>query len=105
MSLLTSKAGNLFEPIEMNSSYFGMTVYELIGWLGAITFIVAYFLLSIKVLSGSKSLYHILNAIGGACLVINAIELQDNPTFVVNIVWTVIALGAVVRIKNGKKAA
>lgn len=71
-----------------------MKLHELIGWLGAITFIAAYFLLSVRVLKASGVLYHLLNAVGGLCLVINAIYLHDNPTFVVNLVWMLIALVA-----------
>ncbi|UII32775.1 hypothetical protein LVD17_02875 [Fulvivirga ulvae] len=74
-----------------------MKLHELIGWFGAITFIVAYFLLSIKVIRGTGILYHVLNAVGGLCLVINAVYLRDNPTFVVNLVWMLIAIVATVR--------
>ena len=75
-----------------------MTIFEIIGWLGAITFVVAYFLLSIKVLSADKILYHVLNAIGGLCLVVNSFSLNDFPTLFVNFVWMCIALYSVSRI-------
>lgn len=75
-----------------------MFLYTMIGWLGAIIFIAAYFLLSMKFISADKPLYHFLNAAGGICLVINALHLSDLPNVVVNTVWTTIAFFAVYRI-------
>ncbi|MGS2763980.1 CBU_0592 family membrane protein [Sinomicrobium sp. M5D2P9] len=75
-----------------------MFIYPIIGWTGAIIFIIAYFLLSAKLISAEKPLYHYLNAAGGICLVINGLHLSDLPNVVVNAVWTTIALWAVYRI-------
>ncbi len=80
-----------------------MPIFVIIGWIGAITFVVAYFLLSIKVCSADKAIYHILNAVGGLCLVVNSIYLDDTPNFFVNIVWMGIALYSVGRILFFKK--
>ncbi|MEH6682599.1 MAG: hypothetical protein V7724_18805 [Sediminicola sp.] len=71
-----------------------MLLYTIIGWIGALVFILAYLLLSLQILSAKKKLYHVLNAIGGICLIINAVHLRDFPNLVVNAVWAVIALGA-----------
>lgn len=75
-----------------------MFLYSVAGWLGAIIFIIAYFLLSVKYISADKPLYHFLNAAGGICLVINALYLSDLPNVVVNAVWISIAILAVYRI-------
>lgn len=75
-----------------------MIDFSFIGWLGAITFVFAYFLLSIEILSAKRILYHFLNAIGGICLVINSIFLDDPPNFFVNFIWAVIAIYAIFRI-------
>ncbi|WP_435433330.1 CBU_0592 family membrane protein [Zunongwangia endophytica] len=81
-----------------------MTLISLIGWLGAILFIIAYFLLSTGKLSAKRPTYHLLNVIGGICLVVNASKLDDFPNIVVNIVWALIALFALYRIIwNSKK--
>ncbi|MBC9796611.1 CBU_0592 family membrane protein [Sinomicrobium weinanense] len=74
-----------------------MFLYSVAGWLGAIVFVIAYFLLSMKRISANKPLYHLLNAAGGICLIINALHLSDLPNVVVNIVWTSIAFLAVYR--------
>jgi hypothetical protein len=77
--------------------------FSIIGWLGAVAFIVAYLLLSLQVLSAERVLYHILNAVGGLCLVINSIFLDDAPNFFVNLIWAAIALFAVYRIQKTSK--
>ncbi|MGV8135124.1 MAG: hypothetical protein AB2L20_07915 [Mangrovibacterium sp.] len=72
--------------------------YELIGWIGAFSYTLAYVLLIIKRLSPEKQLYHTLNAVGGVCLVINAVALDDMPNLIVNFVWMGIALFAIYRV-------
>lgn len=76
-----------------------MSIYELIGWAGAFSFITAYLLLVAGYLSAEKPLYHIFNALGGIFLTINALHLLDMPTVVVNLVWTVIAAFAIVKVR------
>jgi lipid-A-disaccharide synthase-like uncharacterized protein len=81
-----------------------MGIYELIGWVGAFLFIIAYLLLATGQLSSEKSTYHIMNALGGFCLVVNAMNLSDLPTIVVNAVWGLIALFALFRILKKERA-
>lgn len=66
-----------------------------IGWFGAFIFIVSYLLLSLEYISAQKYFYHILNAVGAICLVINAIVINDHPNIFVNGMWGVIAVFAV----------
>ncbi|MCL6217690.1 CBU_0592 family membrane protein [Zunongwangia pacifica] len=80
-----------------------MTFISFIGWFGAIIFIIAYFLLSAGYLSAQKPTYHVLNVIGGLCLVINAVTLNDFPNILVNIVWALIALFAIYRITKDRR--
>lgn len=75
-----------------------MDLFDMIGWAGAILFISAYALLSLRVFSDRSVVYHTMNAMGGLCLVINALHIHDSPTFTVNLVWMLIALFTVVRI-------
>ena len=49
-----------------------MDIYELIGWVGALSFIAAYLLLVTDKISVEKPFYHILNAMGGICLTLNS---------------------------------
>lgn len=77
-----------------------MTIPQIIGWIGAIVYILAYLLLSLEILKSEKKMFHILNASGALCLIINAIPVNDYPTIVVNIVWGLIALGSIIKIIN-----
>jgi len=75
-----------------------MYIYETIGWFGAFFYILAYGLLIMKRLSSERQLYHTLNAMGGVCLVVNAIALDDMPNLIVNFVWMGIALFAIYKV-------
>lgn len=77
-----------------------MYIYETIGWLGAFSYILAYGLLIMKRLSPEKQTYHALNALGGICLVINAVALDDRPNLIVNFVWMGIALFAIYKVNR-----
>lgn len=81
-----------------------MDLYQLTGWIGVLLFIIAYLLLSLDILSADRLLYHLLNLLGGISLVINAIHISDPPTIVVNGVWGLIAIAAMIKIwKTSKK--
>ena len=75
-----------------------MNIFELIGWLGAVSYIIGYFLLSTKKLSSDQIIYHALNALGGICLVVNSVFLNDSPNFVVNLIWMGIAIYSIIQI-------
>jgi hypothetical protein len=77
-----------------------MRLWESIGWLGAFSYIVAYILLITKRLSPDKETYHTLNALGGICLVINAVALGDRPNFIVNLIWMIIAVFAIYKVSR-----
>lgn len=75
----------------------------LIGWTGTIIYILAYVSLSLGWLRSDKNTYHILNALGGVCLVVNAYNLSDMPSLFVNIAWIIIATVSMIRILHVKK--
>jgi hypothetical protein len=68
------------------------------GWIGAAAYLIGYFLLSIGKLKSDKPLYHVLNIIGAAGLITDAISLNDYPNLVVNGLWALIAVFALVLI-------
>ena len=72
-----------------------------LGWIGTFSYLLAYFLLSIKKLRSDEKLYHALNIIGAIGLTYNAIFLNDYPNVIVNIVWAIIALAAIFLIARG----
>jgi len=79
-----------------------MNIFEAIGWLGAIFFILAYLLLSLDKLKSDGVTYQLMNVIGGFCLVINSINLNDHPNLVTNFIWMCIGLFAIFKIASKK---
>lgn len=75
-----------------------MTIFETIGWIGAASYLISYFLLSINKLKSNSITYQLMNVIGGFCLVISAYSTRDNPNLVTNFVWMCIGLAAVISI-------
>ncbi|CAM1365423.1 CBU_0592 family membrane protein [Tenacibaculum xiamenense] len=69
-----------------------MSIYAIIGWSGAIIYLVAYALLSANKLRSDRPTYHLLNVLGAIALVINGIPTSDFPTIFLNAIWGVIAL-------------
>jgi hypothetical protein len=77
--------------------------FTTIGYLGAALFIISYFLLSYGRLKADGPVYQVMNVIGALCLIINALNLADLPTLLVNGVWFLIGLVALIRILgNGR---
>lgn len=72
-----------------------MGIAKLLGWIGTIAYLVAYFLLCIKKIKAEKPLYHLLNIIGALGLIFNAWSLNDYPNLAVNIIWALIAFYAI----------
>ena len=75
-----------------------------IGWLGAVLFIVAYFLLSIKLMKADGIPYQLMNVLGAICLIINSISLNDDPNLITNLVWMFIGIYAMFNIIRKKKS-
>ncbi|NJO02622.1 MAG: hypothetical protein HC880_13905 [Bacteroidia bacterium] len=71
---------------------------DVIGWIGVVAYTSGYALLSTGYLSAQQVSYHFLNVLGGLCLVINAVYLNDPPNLAVNLVWMLIALLALMKI-------
>jgi len=72
-----------------------MHIQEIIGWTGAIFFIAAYFLLSIKKLRPEGLPYQLLNIGGGICLVVNSFHTHDYPSVLTNLIWAGIGVFAI----------
>ncbi len=79
------------------------TIFDLLGWLGAAAYLIAYALVSTKKLAGDAPLFQGLNLIGGVTLVANSAYYRVWPSVAVNAAWAVIALVVLVR-KGGVNA-
>ena len=67
-------------------------IVNLIGWLGAICSLSAYFLVSSNRLSGTSVKFQTLNIMGGLFVFINSAYHGAIPSAVINIIWIGIAL-------------
>ncbi|MEJ2902830.1 CBU_0592 family membrane protein [Pedobacter panaciterrae] len=68
-----------------------------IGWLGVVLCTVGYLLLSIKLITAESLTFQLLNIIGGLCLVATAVDSNDMPNAVANVLWMFIGVYALGR--------
>ncbi|WP_449592161.1 CBU_0592 family membrane protein [Pedobacter foliorum] len=68
-----------------------------IGWLGVILCTLGYLLLSVKVVTPDSLSFQLLNIVGGLCLVTTALETNDLPNAMANLLWMFIGLYALGR--------
>lgn len=68
-----------------------------VGWLGVILCTVGYLLLSTKVIKAESRSFQLLNIVGGLCLVTTAVESNDMPNAVANLLWMFIGVYALGR--------
>jgi hypothetical protein len=66
-----------------------MDLFEVVGWVGALLVLFAYWLVT---KFGTSPLYHVLNLVGAAGLLANALHHGAFPSTTVNLVWAVIAV-------------
>lgn len=73
------------------------TWVEVVGWLGVVAILGAYTLNIFSVLTADSLLYQSLNALGAIGIIVDARSKRDYQPVVLNIVWLIIALIALVR--------
>ena len=69
-----------------------MNLISIVGWLGAITLMLAYFLLVHKNLTSRSKVYQSLNIIGALFLGISAYSHEAYPSFATNLIWVIIGI-------------
>jgi uncharacterized membrane protein len=79
----------------MNSNF----LIDSIGWIGAISLLAAYALVSMRKLEGDSLVYQLLNMMGGAFLIVNSFHYKAFPSVAVNVVWIGIAIYTMTRRK------
>ena len=68
-----------------------------IGWLGVVLCTVGYLLLSMNVITAESRIFQLLNILGGLCLVATAVDSDDMPNAVANLLWMFIGVYALGR--------
>lgn len=70
---------------------------DLVGWLGALSVLLAYLMVSLRKWEGDSGSYQGLNLIGGVCLILNTLYFGAYPSSFVNLVWVGIAAYSLLR--------
>ena len=79
-------------------------LFDTLGWIGAFLLLLAYALVSFKRLAADSLVYQGLNVAASILLAVNTIYHRAFPSSFVNIVWTFIAVFAILMIvKNYEK--
>lgn len=71
---------------------------EIIGWYGAVAIVGAYFMVSFKMIDASSIVYQILNLSGAIGIVIVSLFKKAYQPAFLNIIWTIIAVVALLKI-------
>ncbi|MEK7620240.1 MAG: hypothetical protein AAB413_03310 [Patescibacteria group bacterium] len=77
---------------------FQESLTEFAGWVGVLSILLAYALLSFDILESTSVGYHVLNLVGGAGIVIDALADKNYQPAVLNLIWCAIAVYAIVRV-------
>jgi len=73
---------------------------EIIGWIGAVEVIIAYALNSNGKLKSDSVVFQVLNLTGAVFLIANTLYNRAYPSMVINIIWTGIAIAALIRMRK-----
>jgi hypothetical protein len=73
---------------------------DALGWIGALSLILAYGLVSFRKLAADTALYQLMNAVGSFLLIVNTVYYHAYPSAFVNVVWITIAISARIRMKT-----
>jgi hypothetical protein len=79
------------------------TLIEVIGWYGVVAIIAAYFLSSFGKISTQSTIYQLLNLTGAISVVVISVANLTWQPAVLNMIWAVIAMIALIKIKKTTK--
>lgn len=72
-------------------------IYEIIGWVGTISILFAYFLVSNRKLLPTSKEYQLLNLIGAIGIIVNSVVHKAIPSVGLNSVWLLIAVYGLIK--------
>lgn len=75
-------------------------IFEIIGWFGTISILLAYFLVSTRKISPVSKKYQLLNLFGALGVTINSAIHRAAPSVGLNLVWFLIAVYGLIRSSN-----
>jgi len=68
------------------------TLVNVLGWIGAVLYLVAYALISSKKVEGDASLYQGINILAGILVVLNSFYWHAYPSAALNVAWIGVAV-------------
>lgn len=77
-------------------------IFDILGWIGTILLVMDYILLSTNKIENGK-LYQIINLIASLCMAIGVFPKNAWFSFALQVVWGIIAIVALVKMKNKKE--
>jgi Kef-type K+ transport system membrane component KefB len=77
-------------------------IYSVLGWIGLIFIILSYILFSTKKLKKDYVLYHLLNFIGAAGLIISTFMTESWPALTLGFIFAAISIVYIVKILSTK---
>ena len=75
---------------------------DIIGWIGSILIVVAYWMISMGRFKSDSRLYQGMNIVGSIFLVINTVYYHAYPSSALNVVWAMIGVYWIYRHRNNK---
>ena len=75
-------------------------IIEIMGWVGAFEVLLAYGLISMNKVTGKSLFFQLLNLTGGLLLIVYTLALKSYASAFVNIVWVLVALVSIYKIKK-----
>ncbi len=76
-------------------------IIQTIGWYGVAAVVAAYILLSFRIVAPENIWYQLLNLTGALAIIVEASTKKDRQPVVLNIIWAVVALVALLRVALG----
>lgn len=74
------------------------SIRNILGWYGVLAVLVAYGLLSFKVLQANSLPYQLLNLSGALGIIVETAAKKDAQPLALNLIWAVVAAIAIIRI-------
>jgi len=72
-------------------------IIDILGWIGVVTLLLAYGLVSLRKLEGDSLVYQLLNLAGSALLILNSFYYGALPSVGVNLAWIGVAIFTLAR--------
>jgi hypothetical protein len=79
------------------------TLIQILGWIGTVLILAAYFLVSNKKVNGDSAIYQLMNLFGVIGVGINVFHQQAWPAVALQVVWGIIAIFALIKNKKSNK--